>query len=406
MSDSGWQAPGQGREPSDPTAPVPEPDQQPSPQPTQPPPAPPLPGYQQPGYAQGYQQPGYQQGGYQQPGYQQPGYQQGYPSWQAFKPGIVPIRPLSLGDILDGAIKLLRFNPASTIGLALVVQLIALVISLPLLGLFASGVDWSIFSTTNADAVPDTRSVLSLGGGLAAAMLPFGLSGIVLTALLTHVASEAVLGRKPTIGETWRAARSRILPSVGASILTSIVWLVLVLGLGGVALWALISSSNSFETAPSGIAVLVAVLVAIALVVIAVWLYIRWMFLSPVIVLERSPVLQAFRRSWRLVSGSFWRIFGILVVSGLITSVASSVLSFPLQLIGGVAAPLMIDPNNQTMAFVSSMISSLLSQVLATAIVSPFVAAVVCLLYLDQRMRKEGFDITLLQSLGQSQPKR
>lgn len=71
--------------------------------------------------------------------------------------------------------------------------------------------------------------MLSLGGGLAAAMLPFGLSGIVLTALLTHVASEAVLGRNPTIGETWRAARSRILPSVGASILTSIVWLVLVL---------------------------------------------------------------------------------------------------------------------------------------------------------------------------------
>lgn len=123
------------------------------------------------------------------------------------------------------------------------------------------------------------------------------------------------------------------------------------------ALWALISSSNSFETAPSGLAVLVTVLVAIALDVIAVWLYTRWMFLSPVIVLERSPVLQAFRRSWRLVSGSFWRIFGILVVSGLITSVASSVLNLPLQLIGGVAAPLMIDPNNQTMAFVFSMIS-------------------------------------------------
>ena len=34
------------------------------------------------------------------------------------RPGIIPLRPLGLGDILDGAIKLIRFNPKAVLGLS------------------------------------------------------------------------------------------------------------------------------------------------------------------------------------------------------------------------------------------------------------------------------------------------
>ena len=80
--------------------------------------------------AAGYGQPppGYgQPGGYgQQGGYPPPGGQQGappsYPRWQsqpqAPKPGVIPLRPLGVGEILDGAFTSIRRNPRATLGIA------------------------------------------------------------------------------------------------------------------------------------------------------------------------------------------------------------------------------------------------------------------------------------------------
>ena len=41
------------------------------------------------------------------------------------KPGLIPLRPLSLGDILGGAFQVLRRNPKPTFGFALVMSLIS-----------------------------------------------------------------------------------------------------------------------------------------------------------------------------------------------------------------------------------------------------------------------------------------
>src|ERR1035438_3501001 len=49
------------------------------------------------------------------------------PMLTAHKPGIVPLRPLQLGDILDGAIKAIRFNPKSMVGLSAIVLAVFLV---------------------------------------------------------------------------------------------------------------------------------------------------------------------------------------------------------------------------------------------------------------------------------------
>ena len=63
----------------------------------------------------------------------------------AHRPGIVPLRPLFLGDILDGAVKAVRHNPKAMIGLSLLVNAIFLVpsalLSLLLERRLADGVD-------------------------------------------------------------------------------------------------------------------------------------------------------------------------------------------------------------------------------------------------------------------------
>ena len=106
-----------------------------------PPPGYPPPGYPPPGYP-GYPPPGYQ--GYPPPGYQgypPPGYP-GYPPARlspaglrrrvppALKPGVIPLRPLTLTDILNGAIAYIRTNPKATLGLTTVVVVIAQIIAL------------------------------------------------------------------------------------------------------------------------------------------------------------------------------------------------------------------------------------------------------------------------------------
>lgn len=110
----------------------------------------PPPGYQQghppPGYQQGYPPPGFQQGypppgyqhGYPPPGYQHgyppPGYppQQGYAPPGVIKPGVIPLRPLGLSDIFNGAVNYIRRNPKATLGLTAIVVVAAQLISLVL----------------------------------------------------------------------------------------------------------------------------------------------------------------------------------------------------------------------------------------------------------------------------------
>src|SRR3984885_11885612 len=76
---------------------------------------------QQPYGQQPYgQQPGYGQQPYGQPGYGLPQYGGSpYGQWTppAPKPGVIPLRPLSVGEILDGAFTAVRRNPKATLGL-------------------------------------------------------------------------------------------------------------------------------------------------------------------------------------------------------------------------------------------------------------------------------------------------
>ena len=39
----------------------------------------------------------------------------------AHKPGAIPLRPLGLGDMYDGAFRVIRFNPRATVGSAVLV---------------------------------------------------------------------------------------------------------------------------------------------------------------------------------------------------------------------------------------------------------------------------------------------
>ena len=377
-------------------------------QPGYPPPGYGQPGYGQPGYPPppGYGQPGYPPPGYGQPGYPPPpGYGQPYgygqfgfePGWSAeTAPGGIPLRPLALGDIYSGAVTSARRNPAATFGLAAILMSVSAVI--------AALVQLAIRATVGPTTIvtgPNGQISSSQVGHLLADLVPIvvvtvGLGFVienVLAGLLTAVIGRGVLGQKVGIGEAW--ALGRIGPVLGAACL------LVLLGLGipvlvGVVVVVLVLAHAYAVAAVIGFLGFVAVVVFEAIV------QVRLSLTIPAVVLERVGPWAGIQRSWRLSRGSSWRLFGILLLTGLLVSICELVLQIPFDIVTGIIDSHISDAT-VTGLYVLVLIIGALGSIVAGAVVRPFSAGVIVLLYLDMRMRREGFDLAL-RNAARGQP--
>jgi hypothetical protein len=132
--------------------------------------------------------------------------------------------------------------------------------------------------------------------------------------------------------------------------------------------------------------------------------YVFWALASPALVLERGTFRQAFGRSVKLVSGAFWRVLGILALTGIIEYLVNNIIQLPFTLGTGVFQQV-LNPSSQ--GFVPSTGDLLLQsvgQIISGTIATPFVALVTVIIYLDQRMRREGMDIELARAAGVTPP--
>ncbi|RNI22159.1 glycerophosphoryl diester phosphodiesterase membrane domain-containing protein [Flexivirga caeni] len=341
------------------------------------PPPPPPPQYGQyappPQYGQ-YAPPPPQYGQYGPPGgYYPPVYQ------LAPKPGVIPLRPLTLSDIFGGTFATIRGNPGATIGLSAVM---ALIVAIPSVIITVLLVNSGITVTSDSGVTTNLGSQIGLGVG----SLLSGIASVVLGGMLTTVVSEAVLGHRITIGETWRRVRGRLLPLIG---------LMLLIGLAaGIAAGIVVGIVVLLAVAVSSVAaVIAAIVLGLGLFVAIVWIGLKVSLAAPAVVLERIGPVAALRRSWSLTNGQWWRILGITLLAQLIVYVISQVVSTPVALI----AVAMSGTNGLS---AGAAVAVQLVSVVVTAFTTPFTAGVTALLYLDQRIRKEALDVTLMEAAG------
>ncbi|MDO4791458.1 MAG: glycerophosphoryl diester phosphodiesterase membrane domain-containing protein [Buchananella hordeovulneris] len=301
------------------------------------------------------------------------------------RPGIIPLRPLTLADFLDGAFKAIRTNPAVMFGFSAVVM-----IGLGLLSAFAtssfqaaalSGNDLAMLDEFG-DSIP----------GLIGTAITSVLGTSVLMGVLVLAVSRAVLGRVLTFGQIWEQVKGRILPLIGQSFIISVVTAVVS---GGIIFVFAIMMAGAF-TASSVAGGLLLIFVGIVLAAVAGALfYVRWSVAPAVLILEQSKIFKSLGRSWELTKGHFWRIFGVFFVTALITGVInaliSGVFSIPVALIAATGS----GPAEFSWAviFFTTLISSA-----SAAITVPFTASVMSLVYIDLRIRKEGLDVELAQA--------
>ena len=250
------------------------------------------------------------------------------------------LRPLGVGEILDTALAVYRRHAFA------LWKIVAVVLALPaaLSGVIAVAqhqVKNSSGSSSNASVL-----LLSLGAELV---------GVLATFLATAAAYRLVADAY--MGQVVDPAASL---SFGVRRFGSVLWVSFLAFLG--------------------------ILVGFVLFVVpAIYLAVAWSVAVPVLLGENARGRAALRRSRALVRGRWWACCGVLVLAVVLAAIVALAFGILIRAIVG-------DSNSDPLIFFTSGISTLITD----SLVLPFQVAVTTVLYIDLRVRKEGFDIQLL----------
>jgi hypothetical protein len=277
----------------------------------------------------------------------------------------IPLRPLGVGDVLDGTFTTIRRNPRATIGLAAVLITVqqALIVGaqvatgdLPTLTGFAG-------DTVSLDLVGGFGGII---GTLLSAVV-----GAVLTGMLVVVVSEDVLGRRVTAGQVW----TRVRPRLGALLVAAAI---------------------------AGILPYVGL---VFLVVPGVILWGAWALTTPALVLEGLGPFRALRRSWELAWPAFPRVWSVRTLSELLALLMQYLVAVPFA-VGGTLVAFALGADEGGDLPVIALVVVVLGGIAAGTLTAPFLAGVLALLYVDRRMRAEGLDLVLRRQARLTGPGR
>jgi hypothetical protein len=288
---------------------------------------------------------------------------------------LLPLRPLTVGDTLDGAFRLLR----ATFGTVAVVVLLVhgpyqLVSSLALARGLPELADpvllEELFVEGTVDVALATRFLTYVGIIAIVGLLVQVLVG----GALAHVGDRADHGEAVRPGRALRVSLEVSGATLGGTVLVGL------LGVGLAFAVAVLLGVLFAVAAPLG--AVATVLAVPAAVIVAAALYGAYLLVLPIAVVERRGAWTTFRRALWIVRRRWWRTVGLLLLTGLLVVAVSLGFSVALGLVAGLAGDV---------GWVVDAVSATGSS-LVTAPVTVFVAL---LLHLDARIRLEGHDLAV-----------
>ena len=259
------------------------------------------------------------------------------------------LRPLGVGEILDTALAVYRQHAFS------LWRIVAVVLALPaaLSGVIA-------VAQHQIENSNDSGSDASLLALVLVTQLVALLATFLATAAAYRLVADAYMGRPVDPAASLRFGLRRF---------ASVLWVSLLAGLG--------------------------IIVGFFLFIVpAVYLAVCWSIAVPVLLGENLRGRRALSRSRALVRGRWWSCFGVLIATVLLAVIVSLAFELVITAIVG-------DSNNEPLLFFTGAITALITDTL----VLPFQVAVTTVLYIDLRVRKEGFDVQLMtHALERSDP--
>ena len=252
---------------------------------------------------------------------------------------VTVLRPLSTSELLDRTFHLYRNNFLVFVGIVAIPQLIVLALRL-----------W-YFSTLTG---PVERF-----SGFAVLINIVSFIAIEISAAATVIAvSNLHLERPISVGSAFGGAKSSMLRVVLITLAVSIA--------AGIGL--------------------------VLLIVPGVYLWLMWSLAIPVTVLEGGGLNVSTKRSKYLTQGSRGRIFVICLLILVLAWVVSMIFQIPLGI-------LVVALKGQAERAVPTIVgASSIGTFLSTSLVGPLLTIALTLIYYDQRVRKEGFDLQLMMA--------
>ncbi|MFF0436675.1 oxidoreductase [Streptomyces sp. NPDC004327] len=332
------------------------------------------------------------------------------------QPGVIPLAPLGLGQLLTGAFTTYGRYWKPLIGVAVAAYGAEAVLTgggfLIAYQAVKDDLDRLTHMTPHTTDFADFQPlVLAFGGVWFVALLGLVVTAGLVGAAAPAVVQEAVLGRPVGFVTIWRRAWSRLGSVIGAVLLSALASVVpMVLFLAGFALVMVgmitgINASGSDAAASTGLAVAGGVLLLVAVLTLPLWLwlYVKFSLAPAVAVIENQGPVASLRRSAALVRGDWWRVFGYGLVAALIVGFISMLLQQIVSMGSTVSMSSLYGSDGTATPgeIISAMFGSMMIlgfvQMLLQAVFAPFLPLVNALLYVDQRLRKENLGPILAQ---------
>ncbi|WP_322985739.1 hypothetical protein [Streptomyces sp. S584] len=341
----------------------------------------------------------------------------GPPGWGGWvpppKPGVIPLAPLKLGDVLGGAFSTMGRYWKQLFGLAAALYGGAALLMAGAVAVAYSAVSGHLDHVISLDydesASPTDIVPLVVAGGVLALLgiVTMAVVSGLMYAAVPAVLQEAVLGRPAAFAAVWRKAWAHVAPVIGALILTALVATVPVLLVMAAFIGVIISVLTMGGGGAAATAVTLGILGALVTGPLAAWIWIKVCLAPAAVVFEGRGPVAALRRSAELVRGDWWRIFGITLLAALIAGAAGYVIQIPFSVLGlfpGMigTASLEEDPSPTAVIVAMSgyMVATLLGQLVSQIISTTFPQLVTGLLYVDRRIRTENLGPALAEAAG------
>jgi len=316
------------------------------------------------------------------------------------------VRPLTLGEILDRSIQLLRGNFLLFAGIAFLPSAIEVLISGGASLFFSSQLP-VLPSTGHA---PNTQFLLSLFLFLVVFFLvgvPVLLSVFALAlGALNYAAVQRNRGEAVTIRAAyaysfrhfWRFLGILFMQLLFAGVLSGIAACILLFGGAMVAgLLAFTGGGNSASPAAAILIGLLTILFVLAVAVACIWIWLHFCLAFPASVAEEAKAWPSIKRSSQLGKGTRGRIFVMYLLVVVMVMIVYYTLTLPVDLV----LKFTLYKSTEGIAFLTRpplamVIFNLFVNCLERTVVMPIYAMALLLFYNDQRIRNEGYDIQLL----------
>lgn len=308
------------------------------------------------------------------------------------------LRPMSTSQVLDRTFQLYRGHFVLLAGVGALLPALLLIVQLGFIPL----------------GFPPRNESSQIPGAVFVMLLLFvccyGIVYVLGQALTSGAVVFAVsklhLGKSVTIAESYKQVFARFWRVLGVIVLISlIVFGTLVVGeIIAIVIFAVSAGSlRALGAGAPSTAILIfagiwSVGVFTAGLGVAVYFYSRLALAVPACIVEGLTVGSAFQRSWFLSKNSVWRIILAFILTWVIGVMLALVLGLPGQLY-----PVVMHNKGAILGIILQQVGGFIAGVLA----NPISVTAIALIYYDQRVRKEAFDLqVMMEAVGDQPPQQ